>query len=169
MPRDVDPLIGGLPGVVLHDLDSLLPTGLEHHMQADVAAVEAIVAAELHDFNAWYLTRRVVPVIANLRSHVEAVSEEELRRVAPQLAGLSEREWAAVESLTGRLVDKMFHHLVVRLKLAAQTDPKLVEAAEFFFLHGEGSLFDHAADRERDGSPAPEGLRKESAGPGDGH
>jgi hypothetical protein len=39
----------------------------------------------------------------------------------------------------------MFHHLVLRLRLAAQTDPKLVEAAEFFFLHGEGGLFEHAA------------------------
>ena len=86
-------------------------------------------------------------MFASLRSHVEAVSELELQRVAPQLAGLTDRERAAVESLTGRLIDKMFHHLVLRLRLAAQTDPKLVEAAEFFFLHGEGGLFEHAAKK----------------------
>jgi hypothetical protein len=52
-----------------------------------------------------------------------------------------------VESLTNRLIDKMFHHLVLRLRLAAQTDPSLVEAAEFFFLHGEGGLFEDEARR----------------------
>jgi hypothetical protein len=37
---------------------------------------------------------------------------------------------------------------VLRLRLAAQTDPALVDAAEFFFLHGEGGLFEHAAEAE---------------------
>jgi hypothetical protein len=41
----------------------------------------------------------------------------------------------------------MFHHLVLRLRLAAQTDPSLVEAAEFFFLHGEGGLFEDESRR----------------------
>lgn len=155
IPRDVDPAAGEIPGVTLHDLDSLLPTGVGEAWQEDIRAMEAVVAAEVHEFMAWTLTRRVAPVIANLRSHVEAVQAQELKRVAPQLSGLTERERAAVESLTGRLVDKMFHHLVVRLRLAAQTDPKLVEAAEFFFLHGEGGLFAHAAEHAEEPVPHP--------------
>jgi glutamyl-tRNA reductase len=98
----------------------------------------------------------VAPVIASLRRHVEAVSEAEMQRIAPQLRDLTERERAAVDSLSHRLIDKMFHHLVLRLRLAAQTDPKLVEAAEFFFLHGEGGLFEDEAERaarERDRQP----------------
>jgi glutamyl-tRNA reductase len=146
IPRDVDPAVGLLLGVVLHDLEALLPAGLLDHWESDVRAMENIIAAEVQEFIAWTLTRRIVPVIASLRSHVEAVSEQELRRIAPRLTGLTERQHAAVESLTNRLIDKMFHHLVVRLRLAAQTDPKLVEAAEFFFLHGEGGLFEHAAE-----------------------
>jgi glutamyl-tRNA reductase len=148
IPRDVDPAVGSIDGVVLHDLDGLLPAGPADRWDEDVRAVEGVIAAEIQEFTAWYLTRRVAPVIASLRSHVEAVSEQELRRIAPRLAGLDERERAAVESLTNRLIDKMFHHLVLRLRLAAQTDPKLVEAAEFFFLHGEGGLFEHAADQQ---------------------
>jgi glutamyl-tRNA reductase len=130
----------------LRDLDSLLPGGAEGQWQDDIQAAEAIIAAEVQDFTAWILTRRVVPVIAGLRAHVEAVSEAEKRRVAARLAGLTDEERDAVESLTQRLIDKMFHHLVTRLRLAAQTDPKLVEAAEFFFLHGEGGLFESLAD-----------------------
>jgi glutamyl-tRNA reductase len=119
------------------------------HWEEDVRQMESVIAAEIREFMAWYLTRRVVPVIANLRSHVEAVSQQELKRVAPQLKDLTERERAAVDSLTQRLIDKMFHHLVTRLRLAAQSDPKLVDAAEFFFLHGEGGLFEHAQQLEQ--------------------
>jgi len=151
VPRDVDPEIAALAGVHLLDLDDLLPHTVAELWRDDIRAMEAIIAAEVQEFQIWYLTRRVAPVIASLRAHVEAVSTQELRRVAPQLAGLTEREHAAVESLTGRLIDKMFHHLVVRLRLAAQSDPQLVEAAEFFFLHGEGGLFEHAARNEAEG------------------
>jgi glutamyl-tRNA reductase len=155
VPRDIDSEARTLPGVHLQDLDDLLPEGLSEHWREDVRAMEATIAAEVKEFQTWYLTRRVVPVIASLRQHVEAVSEQELRRIAPQLSGLNPRERAAVESLTNRLIDKMFHHLVLRLRLAAQADPKLVEAAEFFFLHGEGGLFEHQAARERAESREP--------------
>jgi glutamyl-tRNA reductase len=155
IPRDVDPAVASTPGVALHDLDSLLSVGLEERWDEDVRAMEAVIAAEVQEFTAWYLTRRVAPVIASLRRHVEAVSEQELQRVAPRLAGLTDREREAVESLTNRLIDKMFHHLVLRLRLAAQTDPKLVEAAEFFFLHGEGGLFEHAADKKQSSQETP--------------
>lgn len=148
IPRDVDPAVGALAGVALHDLDGILPSGLLAEWEGDIRVMEGVIAAEAKEFMAWHLTRRVAPVIANLRSHVEAVQRQELRRVAPQLANLTDRERAAVESLTARLIDKMFHHLVMRLRLAAQTDPALVDAAEFFFLHGEGGLFPHAAEEE---------------------
>jgi len=147
LPRDVDPAVGGLPGVELHDLESLIPAGLTEHWSEDVRQIERVIEDEIREFVSWYLTRRVAPVIAGLRSHVEAVSQQELRRVAPQLRDLTDRERIAVNSLTNRLIDKMFHHLVLRLRLAAQTDPKLVDAAEFFFLHGEGGLFEHAAQQ----------------------
>lgn len=148
VPRDVDPALAGMEGIVLHDLESLVPGEAEAIWDQDVEAMEGVIAAEVQDFMAWYLTRRAVPVIANLRSHVEAVQRQELKRVSGQLRNLSEQERAAVEALTQRLIDKMFHHLVVRLRLAAQIDPRLVEAAEFFFLHGEGGLFAHAAETE---------------------
>lgn len=153
IPRDVDPAVAALSGVALHDLDSLLPPEVTEQWETDIRGMEAIIAAEVQEFMSWTLTRRVVPIIANLRSHVEAVSRQELKRVAPQLSDLTERERAAVESLTQRLIDKMFHHLVTRLRLAAQTDSDLVDAAAFFFLHGEGGLFEHAANSAVESEP----------------
>lgn len=149
LPRDVDPAVGELPGVDLTDLDALVPDEPAERWAGDIRAMEAAIAAELHQFKAWTLTRRAAPVIAALRRHVEAVSAQELDRVAPRLTGLSESEWDAVTTLTNRLIDKMFHHLVLRLRLAAQTDASLIEAAEFLFLHGEGGLFEDASRRER--------------------
>jgi glutamyl-tRNA reductase len=151
IPRDVDPSVGELPGITLYDLDDLLPATIDDTWNEGVRAIESVIAGEVQEFMAWYHTRRVAPVIASLRNHVEAVQRQEMKRIAPQIKDLTDRERAAVESMGQRLVDKMFHHLVLRLRLAAQTDPALVDAAEFFFLHGEGGLFDHAAERE---SPA---------------
>lgn len=148
IPRDVDPSVAELPGIMLHDLDDLLPATVGETWNEDVRTIESVIAGEVQEFTAWYHTRRVAPVIASLRSHVEAVQRQELKRIAPQIKDLTDRERAAVESMGQRLVDKMFHHLVLRLRLAAQTDPALVDAAEFFFLHGEGGLFDHAAETE---------------------
>lgn len=149
LPRDVDPAVGRLPAVDLTDLDALVPDEPAERWAGDIRTMEATIAAELHEFKAWTLTRRAAPVIAALRRHVEAVSAGELDRVAPRLAGLSESEWDAVTTLTNRLIDKMFHHLVLRLRLAAQTDASLIEAAEFLFLHGEGGLFEDASRGER--------------------
>jgi glutamyl-tRNA reductase len=150
IPRDIDPAVASLEQVTLHDLEDLISEGMERAWDADIRHMESVIAGEVREYEAWSLTRRVVPVIANLRSHVEAVQRQELQRIEPQLRSLGERERQAIEGMTNRLVDKMFHHLVLRLRLAAQTDPTLVEAAEFFFLHGEGSLFPHAAESTDD-------------------
>jgi glutamyl-tRNA reductase len=97
--------------------------------------------------------RGQIAILSSLRSWVEAARQQEIERANRQLRGLSEQERAVVESLTQRLIDEVFHHLVVRLRLAAQTDPNLVEAAEFFFLHGEGGPFEHAAHHQRKSPP----------------
>jgi glutamyl-tRNA reductase len=147
-PRDIDPSLADLPGVTVVDLDALGDAAPGERWAADVQKIEAVIAAAVHEFEGWIAARRVAPVIASLRRHVEAVSRAELERAAPQLSDLTPREHAAVETLTNRLIDKMFHHLVVRLRLAAQTDPALVNAAEFFFLHGPGGLFEDEALRQ---------------------
>jgi glutamyl-tRNA reductase len=60
VPRDVDPLVGGLPGVRLHDIDDLrrvAEANLNGRRQEAVKA-EAIVAAELMRYAAWGRTAR---------------------------------------------------------------------------------------------------------------
>lgn len=89
-------------------------------------------------------------LLSMLRSRMAVLEQQELARVSGQLRNLSEQERATVESLTQRLIDEVFHHLLVRLEVAAQTDPKLVEAAEFFFLPTESGFPEHPARHRRE-------------------
>jgi glutamyl-tRNA reductase len=107
----------------------------------DAELIESIVMSEVHDYVGRQSIRMVAPIISALRAHVNHVRAVETARIGPRLQHMEQSERAAVEELTGRLIDRMFHHLVVRLKLAALTDAQLIKAAEFFFAHGDDSLF----------------------------
>jgi glutamyl-tRNA reductase len=61
-----------------------------------------------------------------MRTRAEQARQAELRRAAPRLAGLDERQVQAVEALTRGLVNKLLHDPVVRGKaLAAGADGEL--------------------------------------------
>lgn len=137
IPRNVDP--AAVPvGSTLFDVDAVSPAGRTIDRPQ---LVESIVAAEVHHFLSRTTIRQVAPIIAGLREHVERVRDVELAEARSRLAGLGDAEREAVEDAIQRMIDRMFHHLVVRLKLAALTDPNLVRAAEFLLAHGEDRIF----------------------------
>jgi glutamyl-tRNA reductase len=128
VPRDVEPDVRYVPGVVLVDLDglrALIETGGgEQAAEADRA--RAMVAEEAALFLAWQREARLGPTIRALRSRAELLRRQELARAAGRLAGLSEREADAVEAVTRGLVNKLLHDPVVRGKaLAAGPDGDL--------------------------------------------
>lgn len=122
LPRDVEPSVSELPEVYLYNLDDLqrsVDEGIRLRLQ-EVEQVEAIVAAESVAFARWFSSLGVVDTISELRSQVNALREQELARTLSQLApSLSEREAAAVQELTSRLVNKILHLPTRRLKDAA--------------------------------------------------
>ena len=128
VPRDVDPAVRGLPGVVLADLDGLRAV-LETEdtgRRDEVERVRALIAAEAEAFMSWQREARLGPTIRALRARAEEVRGRELDRAAARLSGLSERERAAVEAVTRGLVNKLLHEPVVRGKaLAAGPDGDL--------------------------------------------
>jgi glutamyl-tRNA reductase len=121
VPRDLDPGINELPDCYLYDIDDLEAV-VEETLQgreAEFAKAEAITVAEADRFRDWLATRDVVPVIASIRERAEAIRRGELAKASGRLAGLSERERDAVESLTSQIVNKLLHEPIVRLKEAA--------------------------------------------------
>jgi glutamyl-tRNA reductase len=121
VPRDLDPAINELADCYLYDIDDLEAV-VEETLQgreAEFAKAEAIAVAEAERFRNWLATLDVVPTITSIRERAEAIRRGELAKASPRLAGLSEREREAVEALTSRIVNKLLHEPIVRLKETA--------------------------------------------------
>lgn len=120
VPRDVDPAVRNLGGCFLYDIDDLQSVVEETltGRRGEAIRAEAIVAAEGDRFRAWLASLDSVPAIASLRDRAEAIRRGELAKMGPRLAGLSERERHAVDSLTNQIVNKLLHQPIMRLKEA---------------------------------------------------
>lgn len=126
VPRDLDPAINELPDCYLYDIDDLEAVVHEaaHGREAEFAKAETIAVAEAARFREWLTTRDVAPTIASIRERAEQIRRGELAKASGRLAGLSERERSAVESLTSQIVNKLLHEPIVRLKEAAAADER---------------------------------------------
>ncbi|HEX4202950.1 MAG TPA: glutamyl-tRNA reductase, partial [Ktedonobacteraceae bacterium] len=122
LPRDIDPDVATLPAVHLYNLDDL-QLEVEHgiHLRLQEAEqVKLIIAAEVAEFEHWLASLSVSGTISDLRQHVDALRQQELARTLRQLSpNMSEREQQAVQELTTRLVNKVLHTPMLRLKDAA--------------------------------------------------
>jgi glutamyl-tRNA reductase len=151
VPRDVDPAVGDLAGVTLLDIDHLRDHQDRQGLTEALAAAVAMVEEATVEWQTWCRTREAVPLIADLRAHVDRQKEAELTRTMAQLEHLSDEDRAAVGEMAHRLVNKMFHHLAVRMKQAA-ADPELGE----HYLEAARYLFQRDAADAHDAAPADE-------------
>jgi glutamyl-tRNA reductase len=118
VPRDLDPSIKHVHGCFLYDIDDLEAVVEESlsGRRGEATKAEAIVAAEGERFREWLGSLDAVPAITSLRERAEAIRRGELAKASPRLAGLSDRERHAVESLTNQIVNKLLHQPIMRLK-----------------------------------------------------
>ena len=156
MPRDVEPAVAGLPGVALIGMDQLS----EHATAArddDVAAVRAILEAELAAYQSAMDAARVAPTVVALRAKAAKVVDAELARLAGRLSadGLSGHALDEIAQTVRRVVDKLLHAPTVRVKELAGSpggeeyaaalrvlfdlDPRAVEAVTRAAPEQEGS------------------------------
>jgi glutamyl-tRNA reductase len=131
VPRDVEPGVRGLPGVVLADLDALRAVlETDEGPRREVERVRSLIARETGAFMGGQREARLTPTIRALRSRAEQVRQQELAKASTRLAGLDDRQRAAVEAVTRGLVNKLLHDPMVRGKtLAARPDGDLYVAA----------------------------------------
>jgi glutamyl-tRNA reductase len=117
MPRDVEPEAATLPGVALIGMDQL-----REHATAiagdDVAAVRAILEAELAAYQSAMDAARVAPTVIALRAKAANVVDAELARLAGRLSadGLSGHALDEIAQTVRRVVDKLLHAPTVRVK-----------------------------------------------------
>ena len=156
MPRDVEPAVAGLPGVVLIGMDQL-----SEHASAvrddDVAAVRTILEAELAAYQSAMDAARVAPTVVALRAKAAGVVDAELARLAGRLSAddLSGHALDEIAQTVRRVVDKLLHAPTVRVKELAGSpggeeyaaalrvlfdlDPRAVEAVTRAAPEQEGS------------------------------
>src|SRR5690606_37253169 len=88
VPRDVEPAVADLPGVVLIDVTRLAAAGPQK--AADVTVVEEMVAAEATAVTSALRDARIAPTVAALRARADEVVTAELRRLAQRRPDLTD-------------------------------------------------------------------------------
>lgn len=143
VPRDIDPAAADVPGIRVADIDDLgrALRGTRSDPHGEVEAAWGVVRGEARRFVVDRRTARLAPLIEALHARGESVRASELRRLAGRLDALSDREREAVEAATRRIVRRLLHDPVVRLKDLAGRGAEDVSArvlAELFGLEPPG-------------------------------
>ncbi|MDG4822616.1 glutamyl-tRNA reductase [Asanoa sp. WMMD1127] len=121
VPRDVEPEVAGLPGVVVVDIDTLAAELRAGQHAADEVAVQGIVEAEVETFVGWLRGADVAPTVAALRTRADEVVAAELSRLRQRSPELSEEQRAEVAHTVHRVVRRLLHSPTVRVRqLAAE-------------------------------------------------
>ncbi|WP_227766203.1 glutamyl-tRNA reductase [Zhaonella formicivorans] len=123
VPRDIDPEVGKIPGVILHDIDDLhnvVDQNLEERKNA-AAMAEDIIEEEIDTFFKWLSSLFVVPTIISLKEKATQIKEMELAQALRRLSGLSEKEKNIVASMANSIVNQLIHDPIVNLKKYAST------------------------------------------------
>lgn len=134
VPRDIDPAVRDIPGVLLYDIDDLQAVSQAslRGRQKEVARVEAIIEEEVARFREWWHSLDVVPIIAGLRHRAESIRQQELEKALRRLPDLSDEARERIDAMTSAIVKKMLHQPIARLKDGADL-ASYVEALEDLF------------------------------------
>jgi glutamyl-tRNA reductase len=137
VPRNIEPAASAMAQVRLYDIDALQSVVEEHHRlrKSELRHVEAIGAAEVTSYLVWLRSRRVVPVIMDLRQHADDIAEAEVARALHKLPNLDAHERAVIAEMANRIAHKLVHEPTVALKARA------LRGDHFDYAHAARKLF----------------------------
>jgi len=143
-PRDVDLAAAEVPGVELHNIDSLKSISSENLRQrmAEVERVDAIIAEEMQLLSAKYKRKQAEDLLARLYSQAEAIKVQEIKKAMNKLSSrhtLREIEQQVLQDMSHSIVNKLFSNPTKALKRAAERgDNDMLEAVSELFDLEEG-------------------------------
>lgn len=131
VPRNIESAAGRVPGVKLHDIDSLSDLAGRNHHTRSVAArqCEAIVEEEVRIFERWIADARVGPLIGRMFRDVRELANIEVRQLFNRCPDLSADHKDEVAQLVDRLVGKLLHPCVgaIRERAASVSSKDITE------------------------------------------
>ena len=122
LPRNVEPEVGAVPGVILLDLSTVARRlELGDRASGAVGAAHQLVTQEVRDYLAAQRSAEVTPTVAALRKRAADVVDAELLRLENRLPGLDAAVRDELARTVHRVVDKLLHAPTVRVKQLAET------------------------------------------------
>jgi len=124
IPRNADSRIQEIDNIHLYNLDDINEIAEVHRQQreAEISAVEGIIAEEVDILMHWWQAYKVRPVIKSLMARAEKIRDAQYSRSVKKLSSLTDEEKAAVELMTRSIVDKILRDPILRLKSADGED-----------------------------------------------
>lgn len=123
VPRDVAPEVNNVEGCFVYDIDDLQQVAIQNKAvrNREAEAAESIVTREVARYSDRISQAPVTESIKELLLGAEEVRQQELARVAQQLARhpLTVEQMAAVERLTKSLTGKLLHPQIEALRESA--------------------------------------------------
>jgi glutamyl-tRNA reductase len=121
LPRNVEPGVGDVPGVILLDLSAVARRLEQRGTGSDVVSTaHCLVAQEVRQYLAAQRTAEVTPTVAALRKRAAEVVDAELLRLDGRLPGLDAAVRDELARSVRRVVDKLLHAPTVRVKQLAE-------------------------------------------------
>ncbi len=124
VPRDVDPDVAHIPGVVLRDIEDLrgvVDSNLGSRL-GEVSGVEKIISEEMEAFAHWERSTESAPVATALVERGEEIRRSEIDRLATRFDALTDEEREAVDQLSRRIVAKLIHEPLENVKSLGDQD-----------------------------------------------
>jgi glutamyl-tRNA reductase len=118
MPRDVDPEVRRVDGILLYDLDGLERSvkGRAAERTAAVAEAEKIVAAEAQAFRGRLQAESVVPTIVALRHRLDEICRQELESFIQERGPFTREQDQSLHAITAQVIQKIASSLARELK-----------------------------------------------------
>ena len=122
VPRDVEPACAELPGVTLANVDSMRAVVERHQLvrRAESRKAEGIVEEEIQAFAGWLGQLEVLPTIAALRSHADAIVQLVVAENATRWESASQRDRERVEAIARTVAQRLLHEPTVRMKAGGE-------------------------------------------------
>lgn len=114
VPRDIDPQLGDLEGIILYDMDSFRCKETPTELEESLRQASAIVDDQLEEFYIWYEGRDLFPKIDDIKA--EAVNDLNLRiqkimRAIPISNEEREQLQESIDQAAAKVVNKMIFGL----------------------------------------------------------
>jgi len=140
MPRDVDPEVRRVDGILLYDLEGLERAVKNHAAERMAAAAdgEKIVAAEAQAFRGKLQAESVVPTIVALRHRLDEICRQELESFIEERGPFTREQDQSLHAITAQIIRKIASSLARELKeLPVKEEQEQMTAAVARLFHLE--------------------------------